>query len=115
MRPRAFADLIALRKRYSYNIIIPSIPAKYIKYISINDKKEEEIGDLLNQGYILNERNKELSIECYTDVNKFINTIIYALNERYRMVFTIDEIKRELNMLNNEIEKKIIKKIIKKN
>lgn len=114
-RPRAVADLIALRKRYSYNIIIPSIPAKYIKYISINDKKEEEIGDLLNQGYILNERNKELSIECYTDVNKFINTIIYALNERYRMVFTIDEIKRELNMLNNEIEKKIIKKIIKKN
>lgn len=114
-RPRAVADLIALRKRYSINIMIPSIPEKYIKYVPIMNKQEEEIKELLDQGYILNENNKELSIECNNDIPKFINTIIYALNDRYRMVFTIDEIKRELNMLNYETDNnKKLKKIIKK-
>jgi len=113
-RPRAVADLIALRKRYSYNISIPSIPEKYSEYISITDKSEDEIKDLIKKGYILNNKNKEISIECITDVSKFINTIIYALHDRYRMVFTVDEIKRELNMYNEEIDKRKIKKIIKK-
>jgi len=124
-RPRAIADLIALRKRYAYNVHIPSVPQKQIEYISILDKKEEEIKQLIKKGYILNEKNKELSIENLTDVNKFISTIIFALNTRYRMTFTQEEIKRELNMHDenknennienkNKNEKIKIKKIIRK-
>lgn len=125
-RPRAYADLIALRKRYSYKINIPPIPSKTIKYVSIVDKSEDEINKLIKDAYIdkstddiryisidkstneinilikdgviLNEKQKELKIECKNDIERFINTIIYALNTRYRMVFTIEEIKRELNM-----------------
>jgi hypothetical protein len=125
-RPRAYADLIALRKRYSYKVNIPPIPEKIIKYVSIADKSEDEINKLIKDAYvdkseddikyihidkstnkinmlikdglILNEKQKELKIECKNDIDRFINTIIYALNTRYRMVFTIEEIKRELNM-----------------
>jgi hypothetical protein len=113
-RPRAIADLIALRKRYSYSIIIPSIPEKQKEYIPLENKSEEEISELIKKGYILNIKNKELCIENDTDINKFINTIIYALQTRYRMVFTPEEIKRELNMINEIVEQKKIKKIVKK-
>ena len=102
-RPRAVADLIALRKRYSYNLIIPPINEKSQQYISIIDKSENEINELINKGGLLNEKNKEICIEYNTDIPKFINTIIYALHTRYKMTFTIEEIKRELNM---EIDKK---------
>jgi hypothetical protein len=112
-RPRAIADLIALRKRYSYNIHIPEIPKKIIKYIHIKDKTKEEIQNLIKNGGIFNEQNKEITIEIDNNIDKFINTIIYILNLRYRMTFTETEIKRELNMYINENPKKIIiKKII---
>ena len=102
-RPRAVADLIALRKRYSYNVIIPPISEKSQQYVSIIDKSEDDVNELIKKGGILNEKNKEVCIEYDTDIPKFINTIIYALHIRYRMTFTIDDIKRELNM---EIDKK---------
>jgi FtsZ-binding cell division protein ZapB len=125
-RPRAVADLIALRKRYSYNVIIPPISEKSQQYVSIIDKLEVEINELIKKGGKINEKNKEICIEYNTDIPKFINTIIYALHTRYRMTFTIEEIKRELNMeidekkeryannLNNSDFKKNIKIIIKK-
>ena len=113
-RPRAVADLISLRKRYPISINIPSIPLKYTEYVSISDKKEEEIEELIKNGYKLNDKNKELLIEHDTDVPKFINTVIYALRERYKMTFEFDEIKRELNMLSDNIDNKTIKKLIKK-
>ena len=109
-RPRAIADLIALRKRYSYKIDIPPINPITEKYISLSDKNAEEIRELIKSGATLNEKNRELCIQTNTDVPKFINTIIYALHTRYRMTFKIEEIKDELNMT----EKKIIK-IKKKN
>jgi hypothetical protein len=125
-RPRAVADLISLRKRYSYSVNIPSINEKTKKYISIIHKSENYINELIKNGGILNEKNKEVFVEYNTDIPKFINTVIYALHSRYRMTFTIDEIKRELNMvidekkeryannLNNSDFKKNIKIIVKK-
>jgi len=99
-RPRAIADLISFRKRYSYNIDIPSIPLKYNKFIGIDGKTTEEINELLrdNPNSVLNTLNKEIIIECETDISRFINTIIYALDTRYRMTFTSEEIRRELRM-----------------
>jgi len=110
-RPRAIADLIALRKRYNLNINIPSIPEKTLKYESSSDKSEDEINNLVNKGAVLNKENNEIVIEYNTDVNKFIDTVIYALKLNYKMDFTIDDIKRELNMLSTV---KKIKVIIKK-
>lgn len=101
-RPRAVADLIALRKRYSFQISIPYISEKYNKYISIKDLSEEEISKYIEEGGILDNKNKEISIECKNNINKFIETIIWALNTRYRMTFNENEIKRELNMLDTE-------------
>ena len=100
-RPRAFADLIALRKRYSYKVNIPSIPNKIQKYIPIVDLKESEIKQLIKDGGILNDKNKEICVEYDSNIDKFIGTIIYALQTRYRMVFTVEEIKRELNMISS--------------
>jgi len=116
-RPRAIADLIALRKRYSYNVIIPPIHEKSYQYLSITDKSEDEINEFIQNGGILNEKNKEICIEYNTDIPKFINTIIYALDTRYRMTFTINEIKRELNMDidSNNLDLNNIKKNMKKN
>jgi len=104
-RPRAFADLIALRKRYPIKISIPKINDISYNYVKISDKTEKEIRELIEKGGILNEENKEVCIENKTDINKFINTIIYALHTRYRMVFTKEDIKKELNIydINNDI------------
>jgi hypothetical protein len=98
-RPRSIADLIALRKRYSYPIDIPQFPKNYPKYINVSNKSEDEIQELirLNDG-VYNEQNKEISFLCKTDTNKFINTVIFALQTRYRMQFTSLEIYRELKM-----------------
>ena len=97
-RPRAVADLIALRKRYSMHINIPSIPNTSIQYIKLEEKSSVEISELIQKGGILNEENREICLTYETDVSKFINTIIYALHIRYKMVFSINEIKRELGM-----------------
>ena len=102
-RPRAIADLIALRKRYPISISIPSLKENITKFIPIKDKTQEEINKLIHEGGILNEENKEISIEIKHDIPKTIQTIIYALRERYRMTFTETEILRELNM-DNEIK-----------
>lgn len=110
-RPRAVADLIALRKRYSYNVNIPPIPSLSIEYIKLDEKSKSEIEELIRKGGKLNEENKEICVTSNTDIPKFINTIIYALHTRYRMTFTITEIKRELGMEN---EHKSIKINIKK-
>ena len=118
-RPRAIADLIALRKRYHLNIDIPPIPEKLTKYFSLKDKSPEDISKLINEGGVINEENKEISLEYNSDINKFIGTIIYALQLRYRMVFTIDEIKQELNMytekkIKNNFSQEKVKIVIKR-
>lgn len=98
-RPRATADLIALRKRYAYPIDIPMVPKIYSKYIDVSNKSNDQIIELIetNRG-MYNEKNNEISFNLETDVNKFINTIIYALQTRYRMKFNEIEIRKELKM-----------------
>ena len=119
-RPRAVADLIALRKRYSYRVDIPAIKPVSINYIKLFDKTESEIAELIKQGGKLNEENREICITTETDITKFINTVIYALHTRYRMTFSILEVKKELNMncrrdeQEQELPKKSIKIIVKK-
>jgi hypothetical protein len=98
-RPRAIADLIALRKRYSYQIAIPPVPETYLKYIDVSGKSESEVEELMKSNRAMyNEKNREITFVCETDVNKFINTIIYALQTRFRMQFTVSDIRRELKM-----------------
>lgn len=96
-RPRAYADLIALRKRYQYKIFIPPIPEITYKYESVIDKSDE------------------IKISIQTDIPKFINTIIYALQTRYRMKFTSDEIRKELHMRIEQNKLDVSKKRIKIN
>lgn len=111
-RPRAVADLIALRKRYFLKIDIPSIPEKVTKYISTSELSQVEIENMVNSGGILNEQYKEIAISEPSNIDKFINTIIFALQTRYKMVFTVDEIKRELNMYTDTSKSKKIKVIV---
>jgi len=121
-RPRAYADLIALRKRYHYKINIPPVPNKLEKYITISDKSEYEINNMIKEGGILNEKNNEILIKYDNDISKFIGTIIYALSTRYHMTFTENDIRKELcmrelitNKTNNEmLNTKKIKIVIKK-
>jgi hypothetical protein len=115
-RPRAIADLIAFRKRYAYSIDIPQIPLKYNKFISVSGKTEVEIQELIkeNENSVFNESNEEIQIELDIDTGKFMNTIIYALETRYRMTFTVEDIRKELKMeriIDKSEEKKIIRKI----
>jgi len=122
-RPRAYADLISLRKRYSYRISIPEIPDSIISYHKLDELSEDEKRDLLEKGAILDENNNELQLKTPTDIQKFINTIIFALQSRYRMKFTEDDIRKELNMkllikydnITDKIPKKILKKSPEKN
>ena len=118
-RPRATADLIALRKRY----VIPKFPKipqpesfKY-EFQSVVDKTEEEIHELIRNGGEYIEENKEVKITLKNDIDKFINTVIWALKERYKMIFTVDEVRHELNMplLNSNSIQQRKKIIIKKN
>jgi hypothetical protein len=97
-RPNAYADLIALRKKNSYPILIPVIPRKLSKYESILDLTKEEIDKKIKEGGILNERNNEIKTIYNTNFDKFINTILKALKERYSISLTSEDIYKELNM-----------------
>jgi hypothetical protein len=119
-RPRATADLIALRKRY----VIPKFPKIPIpesfkcEFHSVVDKSEDEIRELIRNGGEYIQENKEVKITLKNDVDKFLNTVIWALKERYKMIFTVDEVRYELNMPllnnnNNILQRKKI--VIKKN
>ena len=118
-RPRATADLIALRKRY----VIPKFPKIPIpesfkcEFQSVVDKTDDEIRELIRNGGEYIQENKEVKITLKNDIDKFINTVIWALKERYKMIFTIDEVRHELNMplLNNNNIQQSKKIIIKKN
>jgi hypothetical protein len=97
-RPRAYADLIAFRKRYAYNIKIPAVPKISYTYELTIGKTTEEIDAIIAKGGILDEKNKEFKISYETNIGKFLNTISYSLREAYRMNMSIEEILKDLNM-----------------
>jgi len=109
-RPRATADLIALRKRYSYPILIPPIPEISYEYKKKEKMTKEEINEAFQKGAIELIETKELKIPFRTDISKYIHTVIYALHERYNMTFLPDEIKKELHMISNSSKKIVIRK-----
>jgi hypothetical protein len=97
-RPRAYADLIAFRKRYAYNIKIPAVPKISYTYEPTIGKTTEEIDAIIAKGGILDEKNKEIKISYETNMSKFLNTISYSLREAYRMNMSVEEILKDLNM-----------------
>jgi len=103
-RPKAYADLIALKKRYFLNISLLPVPSCYEKYYSLTDKSTGEIEELLRKGGKINEENNEIIINYETNINKFIDTVTRALSDRYKMKFSYEDIRRELN-LNHNINK----------
>jgi hypothetical protein len=97
-RPKAYADLIALNKRYYFNIKYEPIPNKYVKYFSLKNMTEKEKNKLLKKGGVLNEINNEIILYDDLNINKFIEVIINTLLDRYKMKFTENDIKNELNI-----------------
>jgi len=120
-RPRATADLIALRKRYLIPKF-PRIPAPEktkIEYMAVDDKSEEEIKEILeeNKNMTYDSTNKEIKVEVENDINRFLETVSWALRERYKMIFSLNEVRQELNMpiIGEDVEKrKVVKITVKK-
>lgn len=109
-RPRAYADLIAFRKRYAYNIKIPAVPKISYTYEPTIGKTKEEIDAIISKGgCAMDEKNKEIKISYETNMSKFLNTISYSLREAYRMNMSVEEILKDLNM---QPEKKSGSKIL---
>lgn len=102
-RPRAIADLISLRKRYGLKFDIPQIPKSADKFYKVDKLSLEEKSNLLQKGgkIITKYGFEELKVVENIDQTKFLETIIWALKERYNMIFTISEILIELGMEKN--------------
>ena len=99
-RPRATADLIALRKRYKINIRVPAPDKISYEYESVSGKNEDEIREMLakNLESEYDAKNREIKMVVKNDIGRFLETVQWALSERYKMTFSIDEIKHELHM-----------------
>ena len=96
-RPRAVADLIALRKRYLYTVSIPDIPKISYKFVKTDGLSEIEILSFITKGGELNEKNKEIKIPFDTNIQKFLDTIVFALQTSYRIKMTVEDVKREIS------------------
>ena len=95
-RPRAFADLIALRKRYPISFLLTSIPESETKYVKSKDvSSDEEKSKMIEDGYVFDSEKDEWFIVHKINKVNFISTVQWALRERYRMDFNEEEILRE--------------------
>lgn len=113
-RPRAFADLIALRKRYPVSITIPFIPESETKYVKAKDVlTDEKKKEMIDEGYIFDEEKKEWCLVQKINKINFLSTVQWALRERYRMDFTEDEIIRECGGDDFRFDKTNIKSDVK--
>lgn len=99
-RPRAITDLIALRKRYGIKIDIPQPPKTMDKFHKVEKLSLEEKSAFLQKGgkLITKYGIEEIKIAENVDQNSFLNTIVWALKERYNMDFTLSEVLIELGM-----------------
>lgn len=100
-RPNAVADLISFRKRYSGIMMdIPTVPEFYMKYVSLDDITEEEKDQYIQDGGVLNEKNREIEIQKSVNLERFMEDVHFALRERYHMTdLTIDDVKSELKII----------------
>jgi hypothetical protein len=99
-RPRAIADLIALRKRYGFKLDIPKPPKTMEKFQKVESLSLEEKENLLRRGgkQISTYGVDEIKIVESVDEERFLNTIIWALETRYGMDFTLSEVRIELGL-----------------
>jgi hypothetical protein len=99
-RPRAIADLIALRKRYGIKFDIPQPPKTIDKFHKVDKLSLEEKNAYLQKGgkIITKYGIEEIKVVENIDQNAFLNTIVWALKERYNMEFTLSEVLIELGM-----------------
>ncbi len=110
-RPRGIADLIALRKRYGMKINIPKPPKTKELFYKVKDLSLEEKSKLLSKGGVISNKYgyEEIRIEEDCNQEKFVNTIVWALKERYKMDFTISEVMIELGIERNDNVKNTFK------
>ncbi len=99
-RPRAIADLIALRKRYNIKVDLPEIPEfreKFHKVAELNNEEKEKL--LNNGGTLVSDNDGEKIREMVRQSrNDFVSTVKWALEQRYGMDFTISEVMIELGI-----------------
>ncbi len=110
-RPRGIADLIALRKRYGMKINIPKPPKTKEVFYKVKDLSLEEKNKLCAKNGIISNKYgfEEIKVEEVCNQDKFVNTIVWALKERYNMDFTISEVLIELGIERNDSTKNTFK------
>ncbi len=102
-RPRAIADLIALKIRYKYQVNIPTPPENKDEFFNLQHISEEKKNELLENGGIIMEEEQQIKITNKLDVNDFIHTVKWCLKERYRIELDNNDICRELNITKNVV------------
>ena len=95
-RPRAFADLIALKENKILSFTMPKIPRISYEYKSIDDI--DNIEEHKVQGWQIKEDTNEMIREKNINKTKFLNTIKWCLETRYNN-------KKSLLDINNFINK----------
>jgi len=111
-RPASYTDLIMINKKLDKNITLPKIPLKNIRYLKLDQLKEDEKEKYRISNHEYDSEKREYKIETKIDKSKFVNTILNYLKHRYETEMTQDEINKLLKIKNeNKIKIKIKKKI----
>ena len=108
-RPASNADLIMLNNIYDLNIKIPQIMEYYIEYKKVETLNESEKKELLQNGAIYDENNREYKINKKTNINYFLIKTQEYLQNRFNYDMNIDELKKIFN-IKDKIRKIKIKK-----
>lgn len=108
-RPASSTDLIMLNNKYFMNITIPKIPETYFEYKKMVHLSDKETNNLVNNGAIYDENNREYKIEKKTNTNNYIKKVEEYLQNRYDCHMSNEEIKNIFN-----VKKRILKIKLKK-
>ena len=110
-RPRAIADLIALRKRYGLRLEVPAPPKTQEVFHKAAALSIERYDDLIKKGakVVTKYGEEELVESVAVDQDGFIKTVIWALRDRYGMDFTQSEVLIEMGLEKNTSEKNTYK------
>ena len=113
-RPASFTDLIMINKKLSRNITLPKIPSNNVRYVKLDELKEDEKEKYRISKHEYDSEKREYKIETKVDKNYFVNTILNYLKHRYEIEMTQDEINKLLKIKNeNKIKIKIKKNSLK--
>ena len=106
-RPRAYGDLIMLKRGGLYNFRLPTPNFIKKEFKLVRDIEENELNEML-RGEWKYKDNKQIEIfkEEKIDRTRFISTIKWWLKEKYQFEVTVNDVK---DILNIRPEKKINK------